>query len=173
LNTFKTFKNSIEIFFFSTYPEYINCHIVNIPAKYDLSSYTYGFQKDSPFLDIFNYYISELKEKGSYREIEETYKSAPQVCPDYSGKPLGFDSCITLFLVIVAGIGISFGLMFFECFLNYFKPDLTWFNTFPSSEQTLLQSELLNLKIKNKHLQHQIDNCSSCCITPKVAKVVQ
>jgi hypothetical protein len=110
-------------------------------------------------LDIFNYYITELKEKGTYEQILSTYESASQVCPDYSGKPLGFGSCITLFLIIMAGIGVSFCLMFFEFVLDKFKPDLTLFNTFPSTEQTL-QSELLNLKIKIQQLEHQIERCS-------------
>ena len=55
-------------------------------AKYDFKPYAYGFQKDSPFLAMFNYYINEMKEKGSLEQIQAQYEPAPQVCPDYRWK---------------------------------------------------------------------------------------
>ena len=51
--------------------------------KYDFKPYTYGFQKDSPFLPMFNYYINEMKEKGILQQILAKYKPSPQICPDY------------------------------------------------------------------------------------------
>ena len=65
------------------------CEIIRTPAKYDYQRFAYGFQKDSPFLDIFNFYLKELRERGSFSQIFKKYQSQPQVCPDYSGKPLG------------------------------------------------------------------------------------
>ena len=56
------------------------------PAKYDFKPFAYGFQKDSPFLPMFNYYINEMKEKGSLEQIQAKYEPPKQICPDYRWK---------------------------------------------------------------------------------------
>ena len=40
--------------------------MINIPIQMNFKPYAYGFQKYSPFLGIFNYYIHEMKEKGMF-----------------------------------------------------------------------------------------------------------
>jgi hypothetical protein len=100
---------------------------MEIPAKYDVKPYAYGFQKDSPYLDLFNFMIKELKEKGSYDKIAANYEPPPQICPDISGQSLGFDSCITCFLIILAGLSACICLLMIECLLHYLFPDITWF----------------------------------------------
>ena len=62
---------------------YSSCKIVAAPAKYDFKPYAYGFQKDSPLVSMFSYYINEMKEKGSLEQIQVKYEPAPQFCPDY------------------------------------------------------------------------------------------
>ena len=62
---------------------YISCKIVATQGKYDFKPYAYGFQKDSPFLPMFDYYINEMKEKGSLNQILAKYEPPPQICPDY------------------------------------------------------------------------------------------
>ncbi len=52
-----------------------------ISKKYDVKPYAYGFQKDSPFLGPFNYYLKELREKGNIKQILDQYESRPQVWP--------------------------------------------------------------------------------------------
>lgn len=69
--------------------EYLECAIKAIPVQYDFKPYAYGFQKDSPFLEIFNFYIREMQESGSLQQVLQKYQSQPQLCEDYSGKPLG------------------------------------------------------------------------------------
>jgi hypothetical protein len=71
--------------------------------------------------------IKELKEKGTYDKIAANYEPQPQICPDMSGQPLGFDSCITLFLIILAGLSACICLLVTECFLHYLFPEITWF----------------------------------------------
>ena len=70
-------------FLFRNHPMYISCKVVATPAKYDFKPYAYGFQKDSPFLPMFNYFINEMKEKGSLEQILVKYEPPPQFCPDY------------------------------------------------------------------------------------------
>ena len=87
----------------SSYPEYASCQLIIIPAKYDFKPYAYGFQKDSPYLGLFKHYLKELREKGVLEQILIKYESGAQFCPDESGKPLGFESCFTAFLVLLLG----------------------------------------------------------------------
>ena len=46
----------------------------------------FAFQKDSPYLKLFNYYLNAMEEKGLTHQIKEKYKKLPQHCPDKSGK---------------------------------------------------------------------------------------
>ena len=61
----------------------------------------YAFQKDSPYLEIFNYFIRELREKGAKKQILEKYESRGQVCPDMSGKPLEINTSFTAFILLL------------------------------------------------------------------------
>ena len=104
-----------------SFNEYFDCQVIAIPAKYDYKPYAYGFQKDSPYLGIFNYYLKEMREKGTLKQILNQFESRPQVCPDYSGKPLGFDSCFTAFLALMTGMGLGLLLWILEWILDPFK----------------------------------------------------
>ena len=66
-------------------PEYDSCEIITIPAKYDQKPNAFAFQKDSPFVKLFNYYLKAMDEKGISHQIKEKYKKLPQTCPDKSG----------------------------------------------------------------------------------------
>ena len=61
----------------------------------------YAFQKDSPYLELFNYFLQEMKEKGALKQILEKYEGGKQVCPDMSGKPIGINSSFTAFLLLI------------------------------------------------------------------------
>jgi hypothetical protein len=131
--------------------------LIVIPAKYDFKPYAYGFQKDYPYLDLFNYFLSELKESGAYDKILKNYEPLKQVCPDYSGLPLGFDSCISLFLVILAGLAACFCLFFMECILNYLYPQLNWFSSIPPEESCKNCKKLQEkLQVFEQQIRHEI-----------------
>ena len=83
-------------------------------GKYDFKPYAFGFQKDSPFLPLFDYYLNEMKEKGSLKQIQVKYEPPPQICPDYSGKSLGFGSVFAAFGVLFFGVGIAMTLFGIE-----------------------------------------------------------
>ena len=55
-------------------------------------------------MGLFNHYLKEMREKGSLKQILNKYESGAQVCPDESGKPLGFESVFTAFLALVFGL---------------------------------------------------------------------
>ena len=77
--------------------------MIAIPAKYDPKHCAYGYQKDSPYQGLFNFYLKEMREKGSLKQILNKYETGTQFCPDESGKPLGFESCFTAFMALIAG----------------------------------------------------------------------
>jgi hypothetical protein len=68
-----------NLLIFRTYEAYTECQIIATPEKYDVKPYAYGFQKDSPYLGPFNYYLKQLRERGATKQIVEKYESRPQV----------------------------------------------------------------------------------------------
>ena len=84
--------------------EYVDCKIVATPGKYDFKPLAYGFQKDSPYLYLFNHFINEKREKGSMASVLTKYETGAQICPDYSGKSLGISTCIGAFIVLIIGV---------------------------------------------------------------------
>ena len=76
--------------------------------------FAWAFPKNSPYLNIFNFYFEKFKEKGIWHSINERYKTKPQLCPDLNGKPIEYSSCFTAFLALLGGISISFLLMLME-----------------------------------------------------------
>ena len=57
--------NLIQFFcHYSSTKEFADCSIVATKGKYFKSPYAWTFPKHSPYLDIFNFFISELIEKG-------------------------------------------------------------------------------------------------------------
>ena len=97
--------------FFRPLAEYRNCKLIATPAKYDYKPVAYGFQKNSPYLGLFNYFLKEMEEKGAMAKIRAKYENHRQVCPDMGGKPLGFESCFMAFLALLWGIGMCLILM--------------------------------------------------------------
>ena len=64
----------------------------------DFRSVAWAFQKHSPYLQVFNYYLKKMTEKGTLQNIYSRFKSLPQICSDTAGKPIGFSNSITAFL---------------------------------------------------------------------------
>ena len=154
----------IDNTFFRDTPEFISCQMIALPLKYDFKPYAYGFQKDSPYLPLFNHYIKGMQERGAILKILENYVSQPQVCPDYTGKPLGFDSCGAAFLVFLSGpiIGlILFIIEFASTFCGgrwtilemYDKKQIE--NT-PNSPKRIKNSKVMTLKVEYAYLKKDI-----------------
>ncbi len=65
--------------------------------------------------------------------ILDQYSSGPQVCPDYSGKALGFNSCFTAFLCFLVGIFFCILLFLMEMWAritqsSFLNDILTYYN---------------------------------------------
>ena len=150
----------------SSFPEYTRCEVIAIPGKYNFLPFAYGFQKDSPYLGMFNFYLKEMIEKGSLKQISEKYETPAQVCPDLSGLPLGFESCFTAFLVLLFGMLIGLILMSIEVLskaLKLYVPLLSMYDQKDDEELSnfhnekdlmilSLQEEIRTLSLKLKKL---------------------
>ena len=146
--------------FFRVEQAYEKCGIVKIPTKYDKKPLAWGIQKDSPFTDLFNYYLKDMKEKGSLNQIFQKYESQPQVCPDFSGKPLGFGSCFTAFGFLIIGAFLSCLLFALELIggyamekkagiLNIYEQDMPKNMKYSLGEELImLREEVVTLKKK-------------------------
>ena len=76
-----------------------------------------------------------MKEKGSLRQIQAKYEPQPQVCPDYSGKPLGVGSVFTAFGVLFLGAAFALLIFCFERIAQAFGVELFIFNTYGVGDQ--------------------------------------
>ena len=104
-------------------PEYKSCRMIVIPGNYDYKPYTYGFQKDSPYLLLFNHFMNEMKEKGTMDQIMTKYEIKPQICPDYSGQPLGISTCVSAFIMLAFGMATCMIVVFLEMLGRRFYPE--------------------------------------------------
>ena len=118
------------LFHCRTLDAYINCKIVATEGKYNYEPTAYGFQKDSPFLPLFNYYLNQIKDKGMMKQILGKYEPPPQICPDYSGKSLGVNSVFSAFGVLFSGVGIALILFGLEKLTLSFGMKWSIFNSY-------------------------------------------
>ena len=118
------------LFHCRTLDAYINCKIVATEGKYNYEPTAYGFQKDSPFLPLFNYYLNQIKDKGMMKQILGKYEPPPQICPDHSGKSLGFSSVFAAFGVLFFGVGIAVILFGLEKLTQAFGMKWPIFNSY-------------------------------------------
>ena len=81
-----------------------------------------AFQKDSPYHGLFNYYIKRMKQDGSLDKFVKSYENLPQVCPDNTGMPLGFNNLMFPFLVMVSGCLISLIVVMIEYIHRVINP---------------------------------------------------
>ena len=120
-STILDFLSIHQKFNFRTTQEFQQCEVIALPKKYVRSSWCFGFQKHSPLLKIFNYYLAAMAEEGSLNRIINSYAPAPQMCPDNTGKPLGYESLIFVFLVMIFGIGLVFAILIVEWIISKLK----------------------------------------------------
>ena len=99
--------SSFHVLHFRKTPQYEGCEILAIPGKFGMEFTGWAFQKNSPLLPIFNYYLKAMDEQGITARIFAEYGSTTQECPNYNGLPLGFDSCIAAFVVFGVGLSIA------------------------------------------------------------------
>ena len=71
-----------------------------------------------------------MRERGSLKQIKVKYEPPPQICPDYSGKPLGVNSAFSAFGVLFSGVGIALILFGLEKLTLSFGMKWSIFNSY-------------------------------------------
>ena len=139
------------------------------PGKYDFKSVAFGFQKDSPFLPLFNYNLNKMKERGSLKQIQVKYEPPPQICPDYSGKSLGFGSVFAAFGVLFFGVGIAAILFGIEKLIQAFGIKWSIFNSYGVVDypDKLYENDTMALLAENVSLKNQILMMTKLVKSPK------
>lgn len=90
------------------------------PTKYEHKPLAFALQKHSPFLGVFNFYLKQMQEKGTLKQIKDKYEIGTQLCPDLSGKPLEFGAVFTAFLLLAFGTLMALLILLVEKIVTKF-----------------------------------------------------
>ena len=152
-----------NFFSITQYQAYLDCEILAIPAKYDYKPFAYAFQKDSPYLGLFNFYLKEMREKGTMKQILTKYEVQGQVCPDLSGKPLDFGAVFTAFIIWVSGLVLALIFFCLEKMADLFEIQIPFLNFYGigNQEHCIEKGDFLKIvamqKAQLESLQSQLD----------------
>ena len=94
--------------------EYQDCLILAVDGAYFKRPYAWAFQKHSPYLDGFNYFLQDFIEKGTWDAIQSKYEPQPQNCPDLSGMPVSWGTCFTAYMVLCGGFLLALFVLILE-----------------------------------------------------------
>ena len=114
-----TFK-LVKMFFFSSSKEYQDCKILVTNARFVPRPVPWSFQKHSPYLDIFNFYLHRFEEIGAWNAIERAHQLKPQSCQNMSGSSLELTQCITAFVIFLSGLTFASLLCIIETCIKRF-----------------------------------------------------
>ena len=103
-----------NLIFFRFTKEYVNCEVIDVPSKFNINRYAFAFQKDSPYLPIFNYYLKLLDQQGTFHKLKKKYQVLPQNCQGSGGSAIGFESTLTAFLAFILGMLLGMVLLIIE-----------------------------------------------------------
>ena len=85
------------------------CSFMEIP--YDLNNYdiAFGFPKQFPFSDLFNFFISKNFENGNLQRIKSKWlKRANKMCHAQTQlDSMGFDNVVSAFFMVIIGVIIT------------------------------------------------------------------
>ena len=98
---------------FDSYP----CNVVASKIGYNFHSAAYVFKKDSQYIDLFNYHITSVKEKGLETEWFDSEKTMDE-CKDTvtnNFRAFSYSDVISAFVIFGLGCLIAVGYSTIEC----------------------------------------------------------
>ena len=104
------FDEILKIFFRSSIGYIKNCDVIDIPQAIAKIKTGFPFQKNSPYLKIFNRKIKDLKEKGILSKIINKHRLTPRNCQTSSATTIDVEDCFTAYLIWACGLVL--GLLF-------------------------------------------------------------
>ena len=139
-------------------PHYTNCDVVVMPGVYGVDKGGIGFQKNSPYVRLFNHYLRKMKENGILKRIMKKYAYDTVNCFDNKGtKSISFKSCFTAFIILLFGMIVAILLMTCEN-LFHMKSNVKREKKFTYGKNLIRFEEALKDKdLHIKQLKHKID----------------
>ena len=64
------------------FEEYTSCKFIDIPGRYDPLDFAIGYQLNSPYAGLFDYWITRMRENGMLDALKTKYQTPKQKCPD-------------------------------------------------------------------------------------------
>ena len=126
------------------------------PLKMDDESYSYGtlaLQKDSEFLEIFNYYIMKQYENGILKRLYRTYHSELLAREQFSmsePQPLGYEKVVFPFTCLVIGVAASMWIAIVEIVIRH----MGWNGANNPEARSIHDSQDKSCPEKTTHLDH-------------------
>ncbi len=93
-----------------------------------------------------------MKENGLLQKILDSYQAKEQVCPDYNGKALDIKSCITIFIIIGTGFGMSALVWIMEKFKVTRQEEIQFDNS-----RAWIENEIQTLQVYQQNIAFQIE----------------
>ena len=94
---------------------YKKCKVVKTPFVVSkMLGAGWMFPRRSPFLPILKHYFGLFKEAGTYNRLKDSHKEnknnhlPDQECFEYDGHPIQMQKAVSLFGLILGGMGLSF-----------------------------------------------------------------
>ena len=86
---------------------YKMCDVIDTGVYFFPGTLAFAIPKNSPYFPLFQYHIGQLRETGLIKQYHDENEGEPQVCEEYSGKPITGGQCFTAFTILFVGAGIS------------------------------------------------------------------
>eukprot|EP00095_Tigriopus_kingsejongensis_P000205 maker-scaffold41_size498431-snap-gene-3.27 protein:Tk00205 transcript:maker-scaffold41_size498431-snap-gene-3.27-mRNA-1 annotation:"hypothetical protein L798_01404" len=111
LNEHVLFDDVLTIRYFQAYQD---CRVIQIPQTYLRMPMGFGFQKNSPYLEIFNHEIAKMKENGVFARILEKFDLLPLDCLPKPGRALGMANLASAYSIYILGLTLSVAILILE-----------------------------------------------------------
>ena len=132
-----------------------------IPQRYESRSLSWAFQKNSPFLGLFNHFLIKMRDEGTLQKIIKSYLPPRQICPNYSGKPLTMRGCFTAFFIIIFGLSLAMISLVIEKVKKYYdQKQISFFSTRKNQE---VLEECLRLKSMIQQKERELEDLKKTC----------
>ena len=129
---------------------------MEVPYEFATTKTGFSFPKNSPYLQLFDYYIIRLQERGILERIIKKHTPQPRDCNTSSAKAIGYESCFFAFLLLLLGSLFGIVLLIVECFWKKKKAQSESSRKINLSEFKQMVQDY-NLKVAElKLLQHNI-----------------
>ena len=86
---------------------YKMCDVIDTGVFFFPGTIAFAMPKNSQYFPLFQYHIGQLRETGLIKQYHDENEGDPQVCEEYSGKPITGGQCFTAFSILFVGAGIS------------------------------------------------------------------